>query len=358
MAEKKEVPVLEIARSLGVSPTTVSRALSGNGRVSRETRDRILTYIEANQILPHSRGTNYSSRKSMNIAVVLPKEEEYAQLPYFTNIMLALYDFFCVYGYHVLIVRTKDGNIETLKDVVKKHKIDGAVLTRILDSCEDIQFLKKAGVPFVVTGSIDDEDVYQADVNQRGGCRELTDILLKKGIRKMALFSAGLRQTVARDRLNGYLDALRENDLPIEYDLIVKDTLDINVLEKAVRDILKEQVECVICGDDGTCLTVLDYFRQLGIKVPRDIRVASFFNSALLEEANSYITSIEFDIRKLGNTAGEMLIRLLNGEPCEKKKVLGYKILIKESTKMEGAVHEGGTVHEGTVREGIAVKDR
>lgn len=334
MAEKREVPVLEIARSLGVSPTTVSRAISGNGRVGRETKELILTYIEQNQIVPRSRGSNYSSKKSMNIAVVLPGEDEYAQLPYFTKILMALYDFFYVSGYHVLIVRTQGGDIEALKDVVKKHKIDGAVLTRILDSCEDIHFLKEKGIPFVVTGSIDDDEVYQADVDQRGGCRELTDILLKKGIRKMALFCADLRLTVSKDRLNGYLDAIRENDLPIEYELIVEDAADSNVLEKSVRDILKEQVECVICGDDGICLTVLDYFRQLGIAVPRDIRVASFFNSMLLEETNSNITSLDFDIRKLGKLAGEMLIRLLNGEPCEKKKMLGYKILIKESTKI------------------------
>lgn len=334
MAEKREVPVLEIARSLGVSPTTVSRAISGNGRVGRETKELILGYIEKNQIVPRSRGTNYSSKKSMNIAVVLPGEDEYAQLPYFTKILMALYDFFYVSGYHVLIVRTQGGDTDALKDVVKKHKIDGAVLTRILDSCEDIHFLKEKEIPFVVTGSIDDDGVYQVDVDQRGGCRELTDILLKKGIRKMALFCADLRLTVSKDRLNGYLDAIRENDLPIEYELIVEDAADSNVLEKSVRDILKEQVECVICGDDGICLTVLDYFRQLGIVVPRDIRVASFFNSMLLEETNSNITSLDFDIRKLGKLAGEMLIQLLNGEPCEKKKMLGYKILIKESTKI------------------------
>lgn len=334
MAEKREVPVLEIARNLGVSPSTVSRALSGNGRVGGETREKILNYIQENRIVPRSRGAKYGDRKSMNIAVVLPGEDEYAQLPFFTKILMALYDFFYVSGYHVLIVRTRSGDIGALRNVIKKHKVDGVVLTRILDDCQDIRFLKEKGVPFVVTGSIADDEVYQVDVDQRGGCHELTDILLKKGIRKMALFCADLRLTVSKDRLNGYLDAIRENDLPIEYDLIVEDAADINVLEKSVRDILKEQVECVICGDDGICLTVLDYFRQLGIVVPRDIRVASFYNSMLLEETNSFITSLDFDILKLGNLAGEMLVSLLNGEPCEKKKMLGYKILIKESTKM------------------------
>ena len=232
-----------------------------------------------------------------------------------------------------MLIRTSWDDIGALKDVVKKHKIDGVILTRILDNYVDIRFLQEKEVPFVVVGSIDDDSIYQVDVDQRGGCHDLTDILIKKGIRKMALFCANLRQTVSQSRLNGYLDAMRENDLLIDHHLILEDAGESNVLEKGIEDILKEQVECVICSDDGICITVLDYFRQLGISVPRDIKVASFFNSMLLEESNSSITSINFELDELGKAAGGMLIKLLTGEPCEKRKILGYKILLKESTQ-------------------------
>ena len=333
MDEKKKVEVWKIAEELGISPTTVSRALSGKGRVSEETKNRILEYIEEKNIEPRVRTSKFQDKKTMNIAVVLPGEEKYAELPYFTRMLMVLYDFFLVRGYHVLLVRTSWNDIRALKDVVRKHKIDGVILTRILDNCADINFLREKEVPFVVVGSIEDDTIYQVDVDQRGGCHDLTDILIKKGIRKIAVFCANLKQTVSQSRLNGYLDAMRENDLPIEQRLILEDAGEINVLEKGIEDILKEQVECVICSDDGICITVLDYFRQLEISVPKHIKVASFFNSTLLEESNSSITSINFELNELGKAAGGMLLKLLNGELCEKKKVLGYKILLKESTQ-------------------------
>lgn len=333
MEEKKKVEVSKIAEELGISSTTVSRALSGKGRVSEATKKKILEYIEGNNIVPRIRTSKFQDKKTMNIAVVLPGEEKYAELPYFTRMLMVLYDFFLVRGYHVLLIRTSQDDIGALKDVVKKHKIDGVILTRILANCADIIFLQEKEVPFVVTGSIDDDTVYQVDVDQRGGCHDLTDILIKKGIRKMALFCANLKQTVSQSRLNGYLDAMRENDLPIEHRLILEDAGESNVLEKGIEDILKEQVECVICSDDGICITVLDYFRQLEISVPRDIKVASFFNSMLLEESNSSITSINFELNELGKAAGGMLLKILNGEPCEKKKIVGYKILLKGSTQ-------------------------
>ena len=333
MDEKKKVEVWKIAEELDISPTTVSRALSGKGRVGEETKNRILEYIEENNIEPRVRTSKFQDKKTMNIAVVLPGEEKYAELPYFTRMLMVLYDFFLVRGYHVLLVRTSWNDIRALKDVVRKHKIDGVILTRILDNCADINFLREKEVPFVVVGSIEDDTIYQVDVDQRGGCHDLTDILIKKGIRKIAVFCANLKQTVSQSRLNGYLDAMRENDLPIDQRLILEDAGEINVLEKGIEDILKEQVECVICSDDGICITVLDYFRQLEISVPKHIKVASFFNSTLLEESNSSITSINFELNELGKAAGGMLLKLLNGEPCEKKKVLGYKILLKESTQ-------------------------
>lgn len=336
MSNEKKMEVSEIAQQLGISATTVSRALSGKGRISETTKKRILTHIEENQIVPHIRTSKYSDKTTMNIAVVVPGDSDYAELPYFTRILMTLYDFFQVRGYNVILIKTQVDDISALKEIVKKHKVDGVVLTRILDNCADIEFLKEKEVPFVVTGTLEDDTIYQVDVDQRSGCHDLTNILFKTGVRKTALFCGNLKQAVSQSRLDGYLDAVRENDLPIEYPLIVENAGDANVLEKAIGDILKEQVECVICSDDGICVSLLDYFRQLGIVVPRDIRVASFFNSMILEEANSSITSIDFDIRELGKAAGGMLVRLLEGEPCEKRKVLGYKILIKESTMFMG----------------------
>lgn len=330
--ENDKMSISEIAEELGMSSSTVSRAISGKGRVSDATKSRVLEYIAESGKTPHIRTSKFSDKKTMNICVTIPGEGDYAELPYFTRMIMTLYDFFVIRDYNIILVKTRSDDIGALRDIIRRHKVDGVILTRVLENWADIMYLKEKQVPFVVTGNCQDESVYQVDVDQRGGCHDLTDNLIKMGTRRMALLCGDLRQMVSQDRRDGYLAALRENNIPIERHLIAENAADRNVLEKVVLDILKEQVECIICSDDGICLSLLDYFREIGMTVPRDVRVASFYNSMVLNEYHPAITSLDFDIREMGRAAGNMLLRLLEGLPCEKKKVLGYKLLIKEST--------------------------
>ena len=334
MNEKEKCNVTEIALALGLSPTTVSRALSGKGRVSEKTRLMVADYIADRKLVPHVRTSRFSDKKTMNVCITLPIEEDYAELPFFIKILMVLYDFFIVRGYNCLVVRTGQDNIFALQNVIRRHKVDGVVLTRLPEYSGEIGYLKEKGVPFVVTGACPDESVHQADVDNRSACRELTNVLFKMGIRKTALMCSDLRQTVMQARLNGYKDGLRDNDIALERRWIIENAADRNVIEKAVGDILKEQIECIICSDDGICVSVLNHLREIGVAVPRDIRVASFYNSRLLEEYDSSITSIDYNIAEMGKVAGGMLVRLMNNESCEMKKVLGYQILLKESTKL------------------------
>lgn len=330
--ENDRLSISEIARELGMSASTVSRAISGKGRVGDATKSRILKYIAESGREPHIRVSGFSDKKTMNICVTIPGEDDYAELPYFTRMIMTLYDFFVIRDYNVILVKTRSDDISALRDIIRRHKVDGVILTRVLENMADILYLKEKQVPFVVTGNCRDESVYQVDVDQKGGCHDLVDNLVKMGIRRTALLCGDLRQMVSQDRRDGYLAALRENNIPIERHLITGNAADRNVLEKVVLDILKEQIECIICSDDSICLSLLDYFREIGVVVPRDMRVASFYNSMVLNEYHPAITSLDFDIREMGKTAGNMLLRQLEGLPCERKKILGYKLLIKEST--------------------------
>ncbi len=330
---KSEISISEIAKELGFSPTTVSRALSGRGRVSEKTKKAVEQYIENNGGTPNVRTAKYTDKKTMNIGVCLPAEENYAELPFFTKMLMTLYDFFSVRGYNIVLLKIGQWDIKALKNAVKRHVIDGVVLTRVFENGLDIQYLKEKGVPFVVTGSCEDPEVYQIDVDQRSACRELTSILFKMGIRRTALMSADFSQAVIQLRMNGYNDALQENDIPIERKFLIENAADINVMEKAVMDILRNCLECIICTDDAICISVLNYLQELGVRVPEDIRIASFYNSTILEEQRCEITSIDFDIYEWGKMAGLMLEKQLLGEPCEKKQTLGYKMLLKESTR-------------------------
>lgn len=329
----KEISINEIARVLGISATTVSRTLSGKGRVSEQTKKRILDYIGENDFEPNVRQQKYTDKKTRNICVTLPGEEDFAELPYFQKILLSIYDYFETRNYNVIIIKIKAADIMPLMNVVSRHKVDGVILTRSIQDSVAVKYLQARGVPFVVVGSFDDKNVYQVDVDQENGCRELTSILIRMGMRKIALFCADMQHVVTRSRYNGFVKAFRENDLPVDTSLIFDEVGYEVVADKVIEDTLKEQVECIVCMDDNICLNVLNKLRKENVSIPHDIKVASFYNNSLLSNYYPPITCLEFDTRELGMVASKMLLDVLEGNSTPKRIVLGYQVIIKNSTK-------------------------
>lgn len=218
----KKLEIKQIAEELALSSTTVSRALSGKGRVSDATRQRVQEYIKANNAAPAVRRRPYTARKTRNILVTVAGERNYGLLPYFSQVIMGAYDFFQPLGYQVLVAKTSEDDIEPLKKVIKQHKCDGVILSRTLDNALDIRFLQEKGVPFVTIGSYDDNTLYQIDVDQRGGCKELTMRLLQQGVRNIALFCANRTHVVTQSRWRGFLQAYEVLGLDFDKSFLLK----------------------------------------------------------------------------------------------------------------------------------------
>ena len=103
--------------------------------------------------------------------------------------------------------------------------------------------------------------------------------------------------------------------------------------EHAVEEVMKQNVECILCMDDGICQNVLNILDKKNIVVPDDVRVASFYNSSLLNNYQPAITSLQFDPRELGMVACKLLVDYIEGNEVKKKTHLGYELRLKESTK-------------------------
>ena len=330
----KEINISEIAQKLDISVTTVSRALSGKGRVGEKTKNRILDYIEENDYIPNiHRSKNIDERKK-TICVTLPGEEDFAEMPYFQKILLSIYDYMQARDYHVIIVKIKAKEISPLKKLIASNKVDGVILTRTIEESEAIQYLQKKEIPFVVIGSYEDQSVYQVDVEQENGCRELTSILIRMGMRKIALFCADMTHVVTQNRYQGFVKAFQENDLAVNTSLIFDEVGYQIVADKAIEDMLKKRTECIVCMDDNICINVLNKLRRENVNIPEDIKVASFYNNSLLSSYDPPITCLEFDIRELGMTAAKMLFDILNGKETNRRVLLGYQVMLKNSTKM------------------------
>ena len=331
--DDKNLTIGDIAEALGVSKTTVSRAISGKGRIGEKTRNKVLKYIEEHHYSPNVVAKGLAQNKTFNLSMVLPGDYNIVELPFFQKCMLGISGEASRNGYDVLISMVTADDITQLERAVTNRKIDGAILTRTLTDDAPMKYLKENGVPFVAVGSTDDAEVVQIDNDHRSACRELTENLLARGIQKIALIGGDESYIVTRSRWKGFEDAFagkKEWKGSRQTFLNVNDSHEVELL---VEKLLAEEVECIVSMDDFLCGCVLNALQQRQIAVPGQMYVASFYDSTMLENRTPPVTSIRFDVEELGRKACELLLRILDEEEVERRTLLGYKVCMRESTR-------------------------
>ena len=330
--DDKNLTIGDIAGELGVSKTTVSRAISGKGRIGEQTRKRVLAYIEEHHYSPNVVAKGLAQNKTFNLGLVLPWDYNIVELSFFQNCMMGISREASACGYDVLISMVTAGNITQLERAVTNRKIDGAILTRTLAEDAPMQYLLDSGVPFVAVGSADDGRVVQVDNDHRGACRELTAQLLERGVRSIALIGSDESHIVTRSRLKGFEDAFTDKK---EWDGSRQVYLNVSgerEVDEIVEQLLARKTECIVSMDDFLCGCVLNALQQRQIAVPQQIQVASFYDSTVLANRIPSITSIRFDVEELGRKACELLLNILEEEAVEQRTLLGYRVCMRKST--------------------------
>lgn len=328
-----KLTIADIAKELQVSKSTVSRAISGKGRISRDTVQRVTECIEKHNFRPNSIAKGLANSKTYNIGVAFPADADFINTPFFQVCLLGICEVAAAMNYDVVVTTVKETDINLLKRLVEHNKVDGVILTRNLDNDIAIAYLKAAGIPYVLVGSSEDDALIQVDNNHMEACEKLVSLLIANGVKGIAMIMGDRKHMVNRFRCEGYFNALRNNKIDIEQDLIFTDCSSPVFVEQAVHLILKKNAECIVCTDDVICGRVLSVLREEGYRVPEDIKVASFYDSVYMKSNNPPVTAIGFDAEELGTIAGKRLISLIGGDSNKSKAVLDYEIHIRRSTK-------------------------
>lgn len=323
MAEDKNLTISDIARELGVSKTTVSRAISGKGRIGSKTREKVLQYIEAHNYRPNVIAKGLAQSRTYNIGLVIPGDYNIIELPFFQNCMLGISKVASLMDYDVLISIVTANDISHLQRVVVNHKVDGIILTRTLVNDAAVAYLKEAGIPFVTIGSLEDDSVVQIDNDHRSACREMTEKLLDQGIEKIALLGGNRNYIVTANRLQGFLEAYEKSGKEPVREHIYLDVGDAKQVEHIVKKIVKDGITCIVSMDDYLCSCVWSVLHRKKAETSGQIKLVSFYDSSFLE---NNIPSICFNIEELGETTCKTLLNMIEGEVVQPQSLLGYQI--------------------------------
>lgn len=330
--EMDKITIDDIAKALGVSKTTVSRALSGKGRISDSTKKRVISYAREHDYKPNVMARGLAQSRTYNIAVVTPQENSDVNLAFFHRCLVGIISETEKSGYDVLITVERGNRIDELERIIRNGKADGVILTRTFFEDKRIDYLRQNQVPFVVVGSSQDSDVIHIDNDNSGGSRQMTDTLLKKGVKKPALFGGPKEHMVTTQRLQGFMQAVSDNGMEVDDSLIFMNTQGDDVMPDDIDKVLKAGADCIFCMDDGIADRALKICHEKNISVPDQLKLASFYDAPILSRNIPQISAVTYDEAALGMKAGESLIKIINGEAVHDITVEKFEVMLRGST--------------------------
>lgn len=306
---QKGVGEREIAEALGISKTTVSRALSGNGRVSEQTKARVFEYAKMHNYEPLVSCRKRQAVPTQTVGVVLPKNLEKTDWPYMMQILDGIDDVCEGNRYHMILVRVEE-ETDSLVRLLGNQRVDGML---IWGGCLTENFrsiFQRYQIPFVTI----DENL----INYRSAATQLTMSVIEKGIQKIAFVSrvGNEKRTIAF--FAGYKSALRSHQMKTDFDLIHRDLKREADYEQAFLSIYHAGAECILCEDAEVFSKIHRLMREYGAW---HIRLALLFGNGMVGSEKSF--ALEFDAKELGRRSARLLMQKMVGNTSVPKVKFG-----------------------------------
>lgn len=310
--------IKEIARIAGVSPSTVSRVLSGNPRISQATRERVLKVAEELGYHPNLQARSLVVKRAEAAAVILPRSRDGAFLnPFFPEVLRGIVAGLAGRKYAMLLVTGEDDaeKRDNVTRAVRGRQVDGVIL---LESRRDdplIPRLVELRVPVVMIGRPPTREIAYVDNDNVAAAEAATAYLIARGHREIAFLGGSPEYTVTRDRLEGYRRALRRARIPEQAEIVGHADFTESEAYREVERILarERRPTAFVVADDLMALGVLAQARVRGLEVPRDVSLVSFNDTFLARLSTPPLHSVNIGIYELGFLAAQLLFELLDG---------------------------------------------
>lgn len=331
--------IKDIAKKIGVSHSTVSRALSGNTVIAAETTEKIRLAALEMGYQPSAAARSLKTNRSNVIGVILNNIAD----PFFSEIVFGIEACAQEAGYSLFIAASQHDHSREKKIVqaMMEHRTEGVIICSSSFSSEQGKQLLTYGFPIVVVNHQAAENfhysIYHDDYD---GSRQITRHLIDLGHRHIAYLGNSESGRTTLERLSGYKDEMLDAGLDIQKQLIHNQPGgDSRNGYKSVKSFLElsPRPTAIICFNDLMAIGVIKGLADAGLHVPEDISVTGFDNISMSAYSTPALTTIDQPKRSIGEEACQLLFDLIrrsrSGETFEpKEKILKGKLLVRQST--------------------------
>ena len=326
-----------LARELGLSVGTVSRALNGYSDISAATRERVRAAAERAGYDPDPLARRLATGSAETVAYLMPASGGSLAYTFMAELLDGLSDTLARHGWDLLVVRDPHvgGSVEALERLARSRRVSAVVLSRPHRHDARVDALRRADLPFVVHGrTADCEDYAWFDVDGRRAMVDAVDHLVGLGHARIGFVGGPSHYNFAAERLAGYREGLAANGIAVRDELVRAAELSDAGGEGAAADLLgaPHPPTALVCVSDHVALGALAAARARGLLVGRDVSVIGYDGLEAGRHSAPALTTMAQPQADAGRTIGEMALSLAGGGDPREHQTLRRATLLRRAS--------------------------
>ncbi len=329
------ITIKDVAKRAGVSPSTVSRALSGKVPVDRETRDRVMEAVRALKYQPNILAKGLKEGRTNTIGLIIPNICN----PIFPAVARGVEDVARENGFTVVLCNT-DEDMDMERNYVEKLQnrwVDGLIFATAREESRHILELKQRNFPVVLVARHMGEAVDAVVVDNYKSSFEAVRYLIETGHKRICIIVGDRDLILYRERFEGYRYALESAGLPVYPEMI----LDVSGRDdngyNAVKNLLEKGIipDAIFAASDPRAIGAIRAVKDCGLNVPDDISIVGFDDLDISSYIDPPLTTVSQPLYEMGTQAARRLIAMVNGSKDEKPqiKIMKTRLIKRKSVK-------------------------
>ena len=339
--KKNNVTIQSMAKTLGVSVTTISRVLNGLGeqfRISKKTIELVTTTAEKLNYRPNNIAKGLRLKKSSTIGLILPDITN----TWFAQLALGIEKEARKHHYNIFLCNSNDDIKVEKKSIalLQSWMVDGIIIAPIGLESEHLQKASKNGTPLVLIDRFfEGVNLPYISSNDFEGSLDATQYLINNGHKKIACFQGIVGTSPNNQRVNGYKQALKNNKIHFDPSLVMGEDFGFNngytCAKKLIKHLAKSKITAIISMGNQITLGILKALKEEGVQIPNDLSIISFDEQEYSDLLYTPLTTVSHMNENIGDVALKMLFNQFGKSTRIKPKnvVLNSKLIIRDSVK-------------------------
>lgn len=336
------VTIKDIGKALGLSTSTVSRALRGSYEISSETKRLVLEYAEKINYRPNPIALSLKERRNHSIGIIVCEIAN----NFFSQAINGIESIAYNRGYHVIMSQSHESYEReiVIVDHLASRSVDG-LLVSVSSETQDYTHFKNLydkGLPIVFFDRVANEIItHKVIADNFKGAFDATEHLIENGFKRIAHITSAPYLSISEERLGGYKAALEKHDIEFDEKLVhycyhggmIYDEIE-NALTKLFK--LKVKPDALFTGGDRVTTTCMQALQKLNKKIPEDIAVIGFTNTNVGELFNPALSVVRQPAFEIGQVATELLISMIESKrPVTdfETKTLQTELIVRDSSR-------------------------